>query len=69
MGTLVVLATIISFVIWVYLVMLAARLVSAMERISQNVDIGVAAWLKNLRQQSGGSAQPLPPTQDRGPTA
>ena len=46
----------------VYFFVLLSRLVSAVERMSQNVEIGVAAWSKNLRQQSGGSAQQLPPT-------
>jgi len=46
----------------VYFFVLLSRLVSAVERMSQNVEIGVAAWTKNLRQQSGGSAQQLPPT-------
>jgi len=64
-----ILITIINIVILVYLVTLAARFVSATERISQNVEIGVAAWAKNLRQQSGESAQPLPPTQNQEPTA
>ena len=44
------------------LTIFSIRLVFAVERIAQNVEIGVAAWTKNLRQQPGGSAQQLPPT-------
>jgi len=43
---------VIYIAILVYLVTLMTRFVTAMERISQNVEVGVIAWTKD-RQQSG----------------
>ncbi len=53
-GLIILLTTIIYIAVLIYLLTLLARLVSATERISQDVEVGVAAWTENLRQQSGG---------------
>ena len=53
----------------IYLLVLAKKLVAAVERIAENVEIGVDAWTESLEQQSEESSQELPPTENGEPTA
>jgi hypothetical protein len=59
-GLLVVVMFLIYIALAIYVLSLLSRFVSAWERISQNAEIGVAAWMKKLREQSRGSEQQPP---------
>jgi hypothetical protein len=61
-GTFVFVISLIYVGLVIYVVTLLSRFVSAWERISQNVEIGVSAWAKDLRAQSRGS-EPKPPAE------
>jgi len=49
-GLMVAIFILIYIVVLIYVLTLLSRFVSACEQISQNVEIGVAAWVKKLRE-------------------